>query len=352
MKTQHWLVGLLAIAVLGIVQTQTFAEDAKPIPFVKPTPNTADEPLAKELSLARAAAFLDAGSLWWTQEKKCGTCHTNFPYLMARPLIKEVALDGHQEVRRFFESRIAHWSDDAKEAKPRTDTEVVATACVLAFNDALTTGKLHPLTRQALDRMWTLQLKNGAWDWLKCRWPPFEHDDYFGAVFVAVGIGVAPEDYAHGPSAKEGLAKLKNYLQRTSAPNLHHKAWLMWASVKIDGLMTKEERSQTINELLALQRPDGGWSLPSLAYWQGKDPNHAIDANGPSDGYGTGFVVYALRQAGLPADNPAIQKGVKWLRGNQRESGRWFVRSLNTDKYHYITNAGTSFAVLALKACE
>ena len=37
---------------------------------------------------------------------------------------------------------------------------------------------------------------------------------------------------------------------------------------------------------------------------------------------------------------------------NQRESGRWFVRSLNTDKYHYITNAGTSFAVLALKACE
>ena len=47
-----------------------------------------------------------------------------------------------------------------------------------------------------------------------------------------------------------------------------------------------------------------------------------------------------------------IQKGVNCLRANQRESGRWFVRSLNTDKFHYITNAGTSFAVLALKACE
>ena len=126
----------------------------------------------------------------------------------------------------------------------------------------------------------------------------------------------------------------------------------MWASVKIDGLMTDEERAQTVAELLALQRPDGGWSLPSLGYWQGKDPKHVIDADAPGDGYGTGFVVYALRQAGLPAGHPAVQRGVKWLRANQRESGRWFVRSLNTDKFHYITNAGTSFAVLALKACE
>jgi squalene-hopene/tetraprenyl-beta-curcumene cyclase len=271
---------------------------------------------------------------------------------MARPLLKETSLAVHDEVRKFFEDRVAHWDDDAKQAKPRSDTEVAATACVLAFNDAQTTGTLHPLTRRALDKMWTLQLKNGAWDWLKCRWPPFEHDDYFGAVFVAVGVGSAPGDYAHSASAKEGLAKLRVYLQRTSAPNLHHKSWLMWASAKLDGLMTDEERAQTIAELLALQRHDGGWSLPSLGYWQGKDPKLVIDPNAPSDGYGTGFVVYALRQVGLPADHQAIQKGVKWLRANQRESGRWFVRSLNTDKFHYLTNAGTSFAVLALKACE
>jgi len=352
MKAWRGLAGLFAVAILGIGDRQTFGQEVKPVAFVKPAPNTADEPLAKEFSLARTAAFLDAGSLWWTQEKKCGTCHTNFPYLMARPLLKEMSLDAHDEVRRFFENRIAHWDDDAKQAKPRTDTEVVATACVLAFNDALTTGKLHPLTRRALDKMWTLQQKGGAWDWAKCRWPPFEHDDYFGAVFAAVGVGSAPEDYAKSASAKEGLAKLQVYLQRTSAPNLHHKAWLMWASAKLDGLMTQEEREQTIAELLALQQHDGGWSLPSLGYWQGHDPKHSIDASAAGDGYGTGFVVYALRQAGLPAIHPAIQKGVNWLRTNQRESGRWFVRSLNTDNYHYVTNAGTSFAVLALKACE
>ena len=77
-----------------------------------------------------------------------------------------------------------------------------------------------------------------------------------------------------------------------------------------------------------------------------------VDKNAPSDGFGTGLVVYVLRQAGLPATHEAIQRGIAWLKGNQRESGRWFVRSLNTDKFHYITNAGTSFAVLAIKACE
>jgi squalene-hopene/tetraprenyl-beta-curcumene cyclase len=45
-------------------------------------------------------------------------------------------------------------------------------------------------------------------------------------------------------------------------------------------------------------------------------------------------------------------KGVKWLLANQRESGRWFTRSLSNDKAHYITNAGSAFAVLALAACE
>src|SRR5438093_39347 len=94
-KPPHWLVGLFAVAILGMGERQAFGADVKPVEVVQPTPNKADEPLAKEFSLARAASFLDAGAVWWTHEKKCGTCHTNFPYLMARPLLKEVPLAGH-----------------------------------------------------------------------------------------------------------------------------------------------------------------------------------------------------------------------------------------------------------------
>jgi hypothetical protein len=115
--------------------------------------------------------------------------------------------------------------------------------------------------------------------------------------------------------------------------------------------MTQAEREQTVKDLLALQRADGGWSLWSLATWEGQ--RGKVDGKeAPSDGYGTGFVVYLLRQAGIPAKDAAIQHGVAWLKSHQRESGRWFTRSLNTDNYHFITHAGTAYAVLALQACS
>jgi squalene-hopene/tetraprenyl-beta-curcumene cyclase len=337
----------VSLILLVLVANTSRGQEADP---PRPAPNSADEPLAPQVSLAKAAEFLDAANLSWLAIKKCGTCHTTYPYLMARPLL-DTPGTAPAKVRQFFETRATHWDRGEKGDKPRWDTEVVATAAGLAIHDARTTGKLQPLTRQALDRMWTLQQEDGAFNWLKCGWPPLEHDDYYGAVFVALGVGLAPDHYAKGESAQAGLAKLRKYLKDTPPPDLHHQAWLLLASLQLDGLMTAEQRQETIKALLALQRADGGWNLPSLGNWKPFDPEHVVDRTS-SDGYGTGFVIYVLRQAGTPADHEAIRKGLTWLRGNQRASGRWFTRSPNTEKYHYITHAGTAFAVLALKSCE
>jgi squalene-hopene/tetraprenyl-beta-curcumene cyclase len=309
--------------------------------------NSPDEPLAKSYSPAKAAEFLDSTCLAWTRERHCGSCHTNYPYLMARPALKEGDLAAFREVRKFFEDRAAHWDT----AKPRWDAEVVATAATLAISDAYTTGKLHPLTRQALDRMWTLQKKDGGWSWLKCNWAPFEHDDYYGAVLAAVGVGYAGREYQESEPARIGLAKLRGYFQETPPPDLHHKTWLLWAAQRLPGLMSKAEQQATIKQLRALQQKDGGWSLPSLGSWKRRDgkPN---DPYAPSDGYGTGLVIFVLREAGTPAADEQLQRGLAWLRSHQRQSGLWFTRSLNNDRHHYISHAGTAFAVLALKACE
>jgi squalene-hopene/tetraprenyl-beta-curcumene cyclase len=321
--------------------------------IAKPSPNRKDEPLAKKFSPAKAAAFLDGAAVHWTRERNCGSCHSNFLYLMARPALfeKGKTAPAYDEVRRFFEGRVAGWDSGKEGAKPRTRAEVMATAVVLAFADAQTTGKLHPMTRQALDRTWAMQQKDGAWDWEKCGWPPLEHDDYYGATLVAVGVGAAPEDYARTEKAKAGLGRLHGYFKNTPPPDLHHKTMLLWASLKVDGLMTPEERAAAVKDLRALQREDGGWSLPALGDWKRRDGS-ANDKKAPSDGYATGLVVYVLRQAGVPADDKAVRRGVAWLRGNQRESGRWFTFSLNDDKAHYITDAGSAFAVLALHACD
>jgi squalene-hopene/tetraprenyl-beta-curcumene cyclase len=315
-----------------------------------PSPNSPDEPVAKTPSLARAAEFLDSVSLNWTKERKCGTCHTNYAYLLSRPALREFESPAMAEIRSFFEGRVAHWDDAEKSAKPRWDAEVVATASALALNDAATTGRLHPLTRKALDRIWTLQRPDGAWTWLKCDWPPYEYDDYYGALFAALGVGHAPDGYAQSPAAQEGLKRLRAYFQKNPPPNLHHKTFLLWSALKLDGLLTAAQRAETVEQLRAAQRPDGGWSLPSLGEWKRHDGT-LNDKSAPSDGYASGLVVYVLRQAGVPAQDPALRRGITWLKHNQRESGRWFTRSLSTDKHHYIANAGTGFAVLALKAC-
>ena len=321
----------------------TFASSEIP----NPAPTRANEPIARSLSLQKAADFLDGVGVGWTRDRKCITCHTNMPYLLARPALPGDT--GWKEVRAFLENDVASWS---KGGKPRGDAYIIATALVLAYNDAHTTGQLQPLTRTALDRMWKGQKPSGEWGWLKCGWPPMEHDDYYGATLAAIATGIAPGKYAQTEQARAGIEKLKSYFRKTPAPDLHHKTMLLWASTLLPGLLTGEEQQATIRELVGQQHEDGGWSLPSLGRYTRRDaaktPN---DPHAPSDGYATGLSIFVLRKAGVTASNPVIQKGITWLKANQRESGRWYTRSLNNDRAHYITNAGSAFCVLALEAC-
>ena len=196
-----------------------------------------------------------------------------------------------------------------------------------------------------------MQQPDGSWTWNKTGLAPLECDDYYGAVYAALGVGQAPEGYAASAPARQGVARVTAYLQAQAPPNLHHKIWLLWASLTYEGLMTPAQREQTIQELLPLQRADGGWSLPSLGNWKTRD-GVGNDEPSASDGYATGLVVYALRQAGVSAQQDAVRRGVNWLRNNQRLSGRWFIASLNGRTKHVISNAGTALSVLALKASE
>jgi squalene-hopene/tetraprenyl-beta-curcumene cyclase len=338
---------------LAAVQPALPAETERgPDPFSRKRakPRT-DEPKLAPASLKQSAEYLDGVAVEWTRKRNCGSCHTNIPYLMARPALKEFVSPALGEVRAFFEHRVAHWDDPEKGAKPRWDAEVVSTAEALAINDAVTTGRLHSLTRRALDRMWTLQTKDGGWDWLKCGWPPYEHDDYYGAIVAALAAGYAPEGYAQGASSRQGIERLRMYFRINPPADLHHQTMLLWAATRLAGVMDREKREATIRTIQALQRSDGGWCLPAIGGWKRRDgsPN---DPNSPSDGYATGMLVFVLREAGVPATDPAIARAIAWLKANQRVSGRWFTRSLNDDKDHFIADAGTAFAVMALRSCE
>lgn len=314
-------------------------------------PISGDEAMAPEFSAELAARYLDGAALNWQKTKKCATCHTNMPYLMARPALGSVLADSG-EVRTFFEDyRKVRW-----EKKPPNESQGFWTIVVgtgLTFHDVQTTGKLSDVAREVLDLMWTVQREDGGWRWPDCDYAPMEIDDHYGVTLAAVTVGIAPNGYADTPAAQAGLAKLRTYLKNDPPKSLHHRAMIAWASKRIDGIATDEERTQSLSELLTLQLPDGGWSTAGfLTDWKGlaRKDGHPLDTR-TSDGYATGFVIVVARELGIPADDPRLQSGVKWLLTHQRESGKWFTRSPVNEARNLISNVGSAYAVLALQAC-
>jgi squalene-hopene/tetraprenyl-beta-curcumene cyclase len=169
------------------------------------------------------------------------------------------------------------------------------------------------------------------------------------STLAAIAVGAAPDGYAETEAARKGMAALRRYFQKHPPTMLHQQAMLLWAASYQEDLIKPEVRRAWIEQLLGLQKDDGGWSTATMGDWQRRDGQPQDTAT--SDGYGTGFAIYVLRQAGLPAADPQIQRGLGWLKTHQRASGRWFTRSLNKDNKHYLTHAGTAMAVLALAAC-
>ena len=166
---------------------------------------------------------------------------------------------------------------------------------------------------------------------------------------AAIAAGVAPDGYADTPQARAGMDKIRKYWQDNPPEHLHHRAMRLLASQYIDNVLTETQCQEVVDDLLGLQKPDGGWALSTLGKWERSDGKQQDYET--SDGYGTGFAIYVLRCAGVSKDNPAVQRGLAWLKTHQRISGRWFTRSLWKDQKHYLTHGGTSYAILALAMC-
>ncbi len=325
----------------------------------------ADEPLRRSVSLPRAKEFLDSVNVAWARQNKCGTCHTNLAYLAARPFLGSMQEEPAAEVRESLYTYLDEITSRAAAAPPPGQAPAapaaprapvhwrIPTVSMLAVNDG-ESGSIDPRTLAEFDRVWTMQKADGSWDWpTGGRMLPFiERDNYYVAMLVALGAGYLPASYLETPAASTGLQNLRRYLTSTSAADLHDDVMLLWASARTAGLMNAQQKSRVVDALVKLQRPDGGWSLPSLGRWKRHDGPVNDPVNDPSDGYATGFVTFALCQPGTTR-RPSIERGLRWLETHQRESGRWYTRSLYSDMFqNYLSNMGTAYAVMALRSCR
>jgi ankyrin repeat protein len=134
-----------------------------------------------------------------------------------------------------------------------------------------------------------------------------------------------------------------SWLANAKSSNNDDRSWrlsgLAWAGTN------KVATQKAMQELLATQKPDGGWSdLPSME----------------TTAYATGKSLVALHTGGLPVSNPAYQRGIKWLLSHQQEDGSWWVQtralafqpSFDAGFPHghdqWISSAATNWAAMAL----
>jgi hypothetical protein len=125
-------------------------------------------------------------------------------------------------------------------------------------------------------------------------------------------------------------------------PSDRHQDKVLKVLMAVRSGRPRETMQGTIDELLALQRPDGGWSQTV------PEPK--------SDAFATGQTLYALSLAGYTAQQPQIKRGIEFLVATQKPDGSWPMTSRATPDGRPgsaklltpITCAASSWATLAL----
>ena len=310
-----------------------------------------------------AVDYMEQGAAGWTKEWKCISCHTNGSYMVVRPLLTAELGVPQAKMREFFVAELERLLAEPKDKQVTAGTQVVYIAAGLAIWDAQVTHQLSAETSQAMDLMLRLQRAGGDWFVDDDNNPPLESSSFQVATVAARAVGNAPGWLVQqrGTPIAHKVRLLKQFLEaQDKTQGDYDRVDLLWAAEEWPGLLDTRQRRELVNMIFTHQRLDGGWSIRTFAtpeQW-GKG-NRAAKLRAeeelldpPSDGHMTGLALIALRKAGVSANDPHVKAGVQWLLSNQRNSGRWWTRSLNGEGWQFISYSATVYPLLALALCD
>jgi hypothetical protein len=303
----------------------------------------------------RAIGYLQTESAAWLNTRKCAACHhVPMPlwalgeaerqgYAIDKKFVVDTteSLLGSKE--KLLASRIFPNPTDPPDPRPQgrgLNMGLPFLAVAAQSFPSLNEGQRQSLKLIA-EEIVKKQQPDGSWEFFATlRRPPINETQTTDAAWIIMAL-----DGETGPDASESqraaLAKAIAWLDAAKPSNIHQEK-ILKVLMGTRSAKPRETMQTTIDELLALQRADGGWSqtVPELK----------------SDAYATGQSLYVLSLAGYTAERPEIKRGVDFLVATQAPDGSWPMISRSTPNgspgsaklLTPITCAASSWATLGL----
>lgn len=276
-----------------------------------PSPSAIARPRSTHDAVAAALGRLQPISPVFYERRNCVSCHHQMLPSIAMKLAGERGMTVDAEAAAHpIRSTLEVW-------KGRRDGLMVGREIGGGANE-LTYGLLmlaesavarDSTTDVAVANLLALQRDDGSWVFRDTR-PP--QADNSGIHFTAMAIRGL--DMYAPPGLREqaeiAVERARAFLRSASPSSTQDAAFkllgLAWSRAP------ESEIAAQVDQLLELQRPDGGWAqLPTMA----------------ADAYATGQALYALQVSGVSVASAAYRNGVAFLLRTQLEDGTWFVRS-------------------------
>lgn len=336
---------------------------------------TADEPRVTQFgpgSVKAAAKYLEEGAISWVREKSCVNCHTTGPYLSERPaLIPQLGM-ANEEILADFIEFVPKEIKEVKETATKSGHRHYPAAFTsvwrslgLAEWDKHVTRQTSEHTEKSLRDMFERQSASGAFVSHGEVEIPHITTDFELSLQAARAITAAPGWLSGLKDEKiiTKVEKLKAWLKQPELKNDFDRVLRLQLAFYLPELVSSAERESALALLSSRQHADGGWStrdFSALNDWHfeisetvSKLITSLPDAAKPeSDAYMTAIAIVLMRQNNVPVKDERIQRGIAWLKKEQRVSGRWWMHSLYRGNYHYITYIATAQALKALALCD
>ena len=263
----------------------------------------------------------------WLRTRKCAACHhAPMPlwalseadrqgYAIDKKFLADTAVATLASLENMIASKLVSNPADPPDPRPSARGVNMGTVfmAVAAQSLPLDKGQKQSL-RLIADDIVKKQRDDGSWEFfLNLRRPPINESQTTDAVWIILALqGEMGRDATE--SQRAALKKATAWLAGAKlSDNLQHKVLNVLLAIRAG--KSRLEMRIVIDELLARQRTDGGWSQT---------------AKTTSDAFATGQTLYVLALAGYTADQPDIKRAVNFLVATQKPDGSWPMTSRST----------------------